>query len=136
MKKEIEFKAKRVDNDKWVFGDLCRQDDRFFINDSSILDAISWDTVYEFENYEVDPNTVCQLTPLPEKNDENIFEGDEIIKYYSKCDGSDGEVKAIVVFHGLTLKGRVVESEIFKRDSLLYLGLEDSLELTGKNIHD
>lgn len=68
--REILFKAKRLDNGKWVEGSLLvyLDGDRFICCDNGVPDCLY--------KYEVDPATVCQYTGLTDKNGVNIFEGD------------------------------------------------------------
>lgn len=67
MKHIIKFKAKRLDNGKWVEGDLLH---------AETLAFITW-----FENgfrklEKVDPSTVCQFTGLKDEDGTEIWEHD------------------------------------------------------------
>lgn len=73
MQREIKFRGKRLDNGKWIYGDLLTPksiDDGYWIR----YDDEDGDTL----THQVDPATVGQFTGLHDKNGTPIFEGDLI----------------------------------------------------------
>lgn len=87
--REILFRGKRVDNGKWIFGDLrhiFHGEYRTHIVDNSngLNNGVC--------GLEVDPSTIGQFTGLTDRNDIKIFEGD-IINYNDWWDEWSGVVK-------------------------------------------
>ncbi len=84
--REIEFKAKRVDDGVWVYGSYTamREDDHnecLRTKPHKMYHRIwqwesgDWD-MGGYANYEVIPETVCQWTTLNDKNGKRLYKGD------------------------------------------------------------
>ena len=76
--REILFKAKRIDNGKWVEGCYAKKHDLLGKEEHFIFFEDKHNT---WRCTEVDPETLCQFTGLCGKNGKKIWEND-IIKYH------------------------------------------------------
>lgn len=66
--REIKFKAKRLDNGKWIYGDLNHFVDGVYISNDHGCNIA-----------QVDPDTVCQFTGFQDMAGTDIYEGDILV---------------------------------------------------------
>lgn len=120
MKREILFKAKRIDNGEWVYGDLITDGKGSKFNIFHIFPEDADE--YSFDHcVRVKTETVCQFTGLLDKNGNKIFEGDKLKRMNGKID--------IVKFD----TGQFVNvNEVGQYN---FIAVENKFEIIG-NIHD
>ena len=98
--REILFKAKRLDNGKWIEGSLSIQNGEILNDGTRTFEYRIMGMRGELDY--VDPKTVCQYTGLKDMNGKKIFEGD-IIKIpddYNEFGHNAGEIYEIYFCYG------------------------------------
>ena len=131
--REIKYRAKRLDNGKWVFGVPIPNSygDRVFFIPLLLTDKIA----YPFERLvdwvvEVMPETIGQYTGLKDKNGVEICEGDIVETVYN------GEVFAGVVVYDLNeVDFKVTDGKEKYGRNFQYLAGNDENEVIG-NIYE
>lgn len=83
--REIEFRAKRTDNGKWVCGYYHKLNESFENKDCILEHHRNTSTI-------IDIKTLGQYTGLKDKNGTNIFEGD-IVEFETNVNCLTGELK-------------------------------------------
>jgi len=82
MNREILFRAKGLNGEGWVFGFYAitgkDTDIEKHLICTSTLDTNSKLGRFYLTDIEVDKNTVCQFSGITDKNENKIFEGDDI----------------------------------------------------------
>jgi uncharacterized phage protein (TIGR01671 family) len=89
------FKAKRKDNGEWVEGSfLNSRNPRIIINGEYIKG------LFVVDSFEIDPETLCRCTELPDKNKKLIFENDYVKQEVEMQGYSSGEPNDDLSFFG------------------------------------
>ena len=129
--REILFRAKRLTDRKWTYGDFTEVDGdcpRILSNENATM-------------YAVAPETIGQYTGLKDKNGKKIFEGD-IVRLTDEH--NEMEWTAVVVFgnpngdYNWGWQLNAIEEFDGNKDILLWVDMEESgvyCEIIG-NIHD
>lgn len=125
MKREILFKAKRVDNGEWVEGLPCYLTG--YAKDFHEVDGIQCDKTREY--YDVNPETVCQFIK------DDLFENDIVERIEHKCNGEETIGKYQIVWDENELRWalKTIKSIVFRKKSIV--GFNGELTKVG-NIYD
>lgn len=111
MAREILFKAKRIDNGKWVEGSYLYCKDATTVSFQNEHYILKFDG-YGIEYHAIDKETICQYTGLTDNNGNKIWEND-VCSVNLICDDSEETEKCIVRY------GRKAEN--FKRELGFYV---------------
>lgn len=129
--REILFKAKRIDNGKWIKGYYAECKGKTFIGINIFIDdmfevfctpVIRW--------FEIDPETLCQFTGLCDKNGKRIWENDVV---WLVCDGKEHIYQ--IVWDNSELDFKATKGEENYGTNYEYLLCCDEIEVIG-NIFD
>jgi len=121
----IEFRAKRTDNNEWVYGFVSRRYDEDG-QEYVLLTTLKGDV------YEVNPATVGQFTDVVDKNCDPIYEGDILHYEGQRSDNKGKHYRRAVVYHQGAFKFRMEDG---KPGPCIGGGNAWSWDICG-NIHD
>ena len=139
--REILFRGKRIDNEEWVEGYLCKSVRHLETSHQNVVvDTIE---VYDGESYlnivfrNVSANSIGQFTAMTDKNGKRIFEGD--IGRYKQTDGAKRNGNPIICTGKVIYNAKTASYAVESKDEagckyFDYFPIKD-FEVIG-NIHD
>ena len=95
MKREILYKAIRLDNGEWVEGSVTID-----CNGNATIWHPLKTPLGGFQRFDVDPDTICQYTEMDDKNGTKIFECDILLETDTYCGEFVTEESVIKFFNG------------------------------------
>ena len=100
MKREIKFRAKRVGDGVWVYGDLTHTSKICNEEEKKNTGKVSMPCI-RISNYDVNEGTICQMLQYRDKNGKQIYE-DDIVRMTTKgdCFDSAKEYNTIADYDG------------------------------------
>ncbi len=90
----IKFKAKRLDNGKWVVGYFYAECGNTYIIENRQKES----KLNRNPAYQVDPSTVCQFTGLKDCEGNEVWEGDVVEREIYDLRKGTAKVKAVIVY--------------------------------------
>ena len=141
--REILFRAKRIDNGKWVEGTPYQEYVEFWKEWEWFIQTKHPLTNVPYMHLEINKKTICEFTGLTDKNGKKIFEGD-IIKFH-KFRGEPDWIGVVKYEHcsyiavgrmPLAYEKRIGEEPHFCPFEVQINGIiKDTIKVIG-NIHD